>query len=143
MNPFEAAFEVSERIRIPWRELTFTYARSSGTGGQNVNKTNSKAVLRWSPRGTTGVPAAVLTRFFEKFATRLTDSGELVLASDVHRDQIQNRNDCLQRLASMLRAVERPPKIRKATKPTKGSQRRRLESKRKLSEKKSNRGKID
>lgn len=142
MNPFEAAFEITDRIRIPWRELNFTYARSSGAGGQNVNKTNSKAILRWWPRETAGVPPAVIERFLARYATRLSDAGELILASDVHRDQIQNRNDCLQRLAAMLRSVARPPTIRKATKPTKSSQRRRVESKRKHSEKKSTRGKI-
>ena len=142
MNPHEAAFQVSDRIRIPWREIEFSYARSSGTGGQNVNKTNSKATLRWRPRETTGVPPMILQRFLETFANRLTEAGDLVISSDVHRDQIQNRNDCLQRLAGMLRSVERPPKVRKATKPTKSSQRRRVEGKRLQSDKKSARRRV-
>ncbi len=142
MNPSAAAFEVTDRIRIPWRELVFTYARSSGTGGQNVNKTNSKAMLRWRPRETLGVPPEILDRFIEKHRARLTEHGDLLIASDVHRDQIRNRNDCLNRLAAMLRAVERPPKTRKPTKPTRSSQRRRIEDKRKRGETKSGRGKI-
>lgn len=142
MAGFEASFEVTDRIRIPWKELRFSYVRSSGAGGQNVNKTNSKAVLRWSPRESSGLSPAVLERFLERFSTRLSESGELILASDVHRDQIQNRNDCLSRLAAMLRSVEKPPKVRRATKPTKSSQRRRVEGKRMQSEKKSMRGKV-
>lgn len=137
-------FIIDERIplSIPWRELRFSFVRSSGAGGQNVNKVSSKAVLRWHFRLSTALPEAVHHRFLEKFGSRLTEDGELVIAADTHRDQIRNKNETLKRLASMVLSVARPPKPRIATKPTKSSKRKRLDTKRMHSEKKSLRKKI-
>lgn len=135
----DAFLEVDRRIRIPLREITFTYARSSGAGGQNVNKVNSKAILRWSFAESTALPVDVRTRFASTFGSRLTEEGDLVLMADEYRDQIRNRDECLRRLSEMLRSVAHPPKPRIKTKPTAGSKRRRLKSKREHSEKKGQR----
>lgn len=129
----------AQDISIPQDELEFTYVRSSGAGGQNVNKVNSKAVLRWNPRTSRCLSEMARNRFFEKFASRLSAEGDLVLMSDRFRDQGRNAADCLDKLREMIAAVLVAPKKRRATKPTFGSKQRRLKSKREHSEKKQNR----
>lgn len=131
---------VSSRIHIPDTEFTFAYTRSSGPGGQNVNKVNSKATLRWRPASSAGMPPDVLERFLAHYASRLTLDGELVISSQRFRDQARNAQDCLDRLRAMLAAVARPPKRRKPTKPTRASVTRRLEEKRRRGSKKNDRG---
>jgi ribosome-associated protein len=126
-------------IRLAENELKFTYVRSSGPGGQNVNKVNSKAVLRWNVRSSPGVPEAVRARFINRFGSRLTEAGDLVLTSQRYRDQRRNEEDCLEKLRAMLVAVARPPKRRKKTKPTRASIERRKEQKRETSHKKQRR----
>jgi ribosome-associated protein len=134
---------VAPHIRISLEEFAFTYARSSGPGGQNVNKVNSKAVLRWNPTTSPSLPDDVRRRLLERFASRLTTGGELVLASDRFRDQRRNADDCLEKVREMLATVARPPKKRKKSKPTRASKERRLESKRRESAKKQNRRRFD
>jgi ribosome-associated protein len=126
-------------VQIPQSELNFTYARSSGAGGQNVNKVNSKAILRWSPTTSVALPPRVRERFMAQYATRLTNDGELLVTSDRFRDQGRNAADCLDKLKDMIEAVWREPKQRRATKPTFGSKMRRLSSKTQLKEKKKSR----
>ncbi|MEX2138541.1 MAG: alternative ribosome rescue aminoacyl-tRNA hydrolase ArfB [Pirellulales bacterium] len=130
---------VPPNIRLDDDELKFTYVRSSGPGGQNVNKVNSKAVLRWNVVSSPGVPDAVRARFTSRFGTRLTEAGDLVLSSQRYRDQRRNEEDCLEKLHAMLTAVARPPKRRKKTKPTRASIERRKEQKRETSHKKQGR----
>jgi ribosome-associated protein len=130
---------VSATIRIAADELVFTFARSSGAGGQNVNKVNSKAQMRWNINASPGVAAAVKQRFLASFASRVTDDGWVVIASETHRDQPRNREDCISKLRDMLVAVARPPKPRRPTRPTRGSVARRLDSKRRRGETKSGR----
>jgi ribosome-associated protein len=131
--------EIAPRIRIPQEEFEFTYARSSGPGGQNVNKVNSKAILRWNPTTSPTLPDDVRARFLSRFASRVTTGGEIVIASEQYRDQRKNVDDCLDRLRTMLLEVARPPKKRRPTKPSRASKERRLDSKRRDSAKKSNR----
>lgn len=132
--------EVTPELRIPLAELQFTYVRSSGPGGQNVNKVNSKAVMRWAVVASPSLPEGVRERFLRKYASRLTEQGELVIASQRYRDAPRNAEDCRERLRALLLAVARPPKPRKPTRPTRGAVRRRLENKRRQGEKKSQRG---
>ena len=124
------------RLRVPARELTIRFVRSSGAGGQNVNKVNTKAVLRWPASSSRALPADVRARFAERFANRLTVEGEIVLTSDRHRDQGRNVADCLAKLDAMIDAVATPPKPRKKTRPTRGAVERRLEGKRVRADKK-------
>jgi ribosome-associated protein len=130
---------ITSNIEIPDSEFEWTFARSSGPGGQNVNKVNSKAVLRWSPVTSSSLPSDVRERFVSRYASRLTVAGELILTSQRSRDQNRNVEDCLERLKEMLLAVTRKPITRRATKPTRGSHKRRLEGKRLQSGKKQNR----
>ena len=127
---------ISSRIRVPYAEFEFTYARSSGAGGQNVNKVNSKAILRWRPGESRSLPADVRERFLAAYRTRLTTTGDLVLSSEAHRDQIRNAADCVDKLRAMLEQTARAPKARKKTKPSYGSKQRRLASKKADSDKK-------
>jgi ribosome-associated protein len=130
---------VTSRIVIPASELRFSFARSSGPGGQNVNKVNSKATLHWNPSSSAALPDDVRSRFLTRFASRLTNEGDVVIVSQESRDQPKNIARCLDKLKAMLAEVLTAPKKRRATKPTKGSQRRRLEAKKQRSETKAGR----
>lgn len=131
--------EINERLSIPEEELTFTFARSGGPGGQNVNKVSSKAVLRWNLAINTTLPEEVKARLRGQERRRVTVEGELLVTAQTYRDQERNKEACRERLREMvLRALE-VPKPRKATKPTRGSKRRRLAEKRKRSETKDRR----
>jgi ribosome-associated protein len=130
---------IPPNIHVADDELKFTYVRSSGPGGQNVNKVNSKAVLRWNVAASPGVPDAVRARFLQRFAARLTEAGDLVITSQRYRDQRRNEEDCREKLQAMVTVVARPPKRRKKTKPTRASIERRKEQKRETSHKKQRR----
>ncbi len=130
---------VNQRIRIPLQEIQFTYSRSSGPGGQNVNKLNTKATLRWSVTNSPSLPDDVRQRFATRYRNRITTDGDLLLAGQRYRDAARNTNDCLQRLRAMLAAVATAPRVRKPTRPTKASVRRRLTDKRRQAEKKQRR----
>ena len=135
--------DVGGKLEIPLSEFDLHFARSSGPGGQNVNKVNSKVVLYWTVTASPSLPEAVRQRFLARYGHRLTADGVLVLGSDRFRDQKRNVDDCLDKLREMLLAVLTPPKPRKKTKPTKGSKERRLQGKRELKSKKQNRQKVD
>ena len=133
--------QVTSRIAIPDEELRFGFARSSGPGGQNVNKVASKATLHWSVASSPSLPDDVRQRFLAAFPSRITKDGDIVISSQEYRDQPKNIASCLDRLADMIRQVAVPPKKRKPTKPTKGSKVRRLANKRLRSETKRGRSK--
>jgi len=118
---------------IPEHELEFTFARSSGPGGQNVNKTETKATLRWAVASSSSLPADVRARFLRAFATRITTQGELVLSSQRHRDRLRNVDDCLEKLAAMLRKAATPPRKRRPTRPSRGAVERRITAKKRQS----------
>lgn len=114
---------------IPERELIFSFARSSGPGGQNVNKTETKAILRWDVSRSSALPDDVRARFVRAFATRITNEGELVLSSQRHRDRTRNIDDCLAKLGAMLRSVATPRRKRRPTRPGRGAIERRIAEK--------------
>lgn len=125
---------VSGAVTIPARELQFSYMRSSGPGGQNVNKVNTKVRMHWDVLQSDALPPALKDRFLRRFANRLNVSGQFVLASQRHRDQHRNVIDCRNRLRDMLQQVLEPERKRKPTRPTRGSVRRRLQNKKHRSE---------
>jgi len=131
---------INSHLEIPRREFHFTFVRSSGPGGQNVNKVASKAVLRWSPGECGSLPADVRTRLLSQCARRLNDRGELVLSSQRFRDQGKNIDDCLAKLRSLVLAAATVPKKRKKTRVPKSVREGRLQQKRVTSEKKRRRG---
>lgn len=126
-------------MNIPDAELRFTYVRSSGPGGQNVNKVASKAVCRWNMHDSPSISEAVKHRLAALFPSRVTTAGELLLTSDRFRDQKKNTEDCKEKLRSMIRSASYVPKKRVKTKPTRGSQIRREVAKKHQSAKKQSR----
>ena len=132
---------VNHRIQIPFTEFDFSFSRSGGPGGQNVNKVNSKVTLRWKVTTSPTLPNDVRERFCQRYSRRITTDGEFVMHSERYRDQGRNVADCLEKLRELLLEVAVAPKKRKPTKPTKGSQERRLKEKRAASERKSRRRK--
>ena len=135
----ERLLTVSPEVRIPRSEFEFTFVRSSGPGGQNVNKVNSKAQLRWPMRQSSSLPEGLRQRFLARYGSRLTEEGDLLIVSQRYRDQARNIDDCLDKLRQMLIEVLHPPKRRKKTKPGKGAIERRLKAKRQQTEKKQSR----
>jgi ribosome-associated protein len=130
------------RIKIPAEEYEISFSRSSGTGGQNVNKVNTKATLRWNALNSPSLSPSVLERFKEKYGKRLNEEGSLTLSSQAFRTQHLNISDVINKLHEMIESVETPPKIRKPTKPTKGSVKQRLNTKKSHGDKKKNRSKV-
>jgi ribosome-associated protein len=134
-----ASLRVNQQIAIPRGELEFSFVRSSGPGGQNVNKVASKAVLRWNVAASAAVSDEVRRRFAASFSSRINDRGELVINSQRYRDQLRNIDDCLAKLKAMLLTAAKRPTVRKKTKPTKAARQARLNDKRAASEKKQRR----
>lgn len=124
---------INDRIRIPDEELSWSFARSGGPGGQNVNKVASKAVLRWNLSVNSSLPADVKTRLQQQQRNRITTTGDLLISSERTRDQERNREDCLEKLRQMILRALTPPKPRKKTKPSRGAKERRLAEKKRRS----------
>jgi len=141
-EPGTAMLTVNDKLKIPLREFEFTFSRSSGPGGQNVNKLNTKVTLRWNIEQSPSLPEGVRGRFQEKFKRRISQQGELILTSQRFRDQGRNVGDVLEKLREMLASVATAPPARKPTKPTRAARQRRLEEKRQRSEKKQRRGTV-
>ncbi len=133
---------ISRSFQIPESEIELQYVRSSGPGGQNVNKVSSKCQLRWNAIHSPSIPAFHRERLLEKLRPRLTREGDILLSSDSYRDQGRNREECLEKLRALLLAALHVPKPRKETEPTRSSQRKRVQSKRRQSEKKGLRGRV-
>jgi ribosome-associated protein len=135
-----STFRINARLGIPRSELRFSFVRSSGPGGQNVNKVNTKAVLRWSVAKNRSLPEDVRERFLRRYANRVTERGELVMMSQRTRDQTKNQADCLERLGKLVLAVASPPRPRKKTRPPRSANEARLRDKRAVTERKRRRG---
>jgi ribosome-associated protein len=130
---------INEAITIPEGELEFSYARSGGPGGQNVNKVASKAVLRWHLAASTSLPEEVKARLARLEKKRVTTEGDMIIVSQRFRDQERNRQDCLERLREIVLRALVVPKVRRPTRPTRGSKQRRLADKRRRSARKEQR----
>jgi ribosome-associated protein len=127
---------INAQLAIPRSELRFTFVRSSGPGGQNVNKVASKAVLRWSVLDSPSISDAVRGRLMTRAGRQINDRGELLLTSQRYRDQGRNIDDCLEKLRNLILAATKVPRRRKKTRPTKASKEKRLDTKRATAEKK-------
>jgi ribosome-associated protein len=114
---------------IPDQDLQFHFVRASGPGGQNVNKVATAAQLRFDLLGTTALEPAVKARLREQAANRINTEGALLISARNHRTQEGNRREALARLQALIARACIVPKTRRATRPTFGSQQRRMESK--------------
>jgi len=121
---------VTANIAIDERELTESFVRSSGPGGQNVNKLETAVQLRYDVRHSPSLPDGVRIRLERLAGKRLTRDGVLVISAQRFRTRERNRDDALQRLLALIRDAAVPPVPRRATKPPVNSRKRRLENKR-------------
>ncbi len=125
-----AMIRITETIEIDEKEIEESFIRSSGPGGQNVNKVASAVQLRFDVRRSPALPNSIAVRLMKLAGKRMTKEGVLVLTADRFRTQEMNRSDALERLSEMVReAALPPPPPRRATKPTKASKERRLTAK--------------
>lgn len=124
-------------------ELSFQTSRSSGPGGQNVNKVNSRVELRFDLVHSTILTEAQKVVLRSKLANRLTVEGVLVLTSQEDRSQLRNKELVVARFYALLAEALKPKKRRRATRPTRASVEKRIHAKKQRSERKSSRGKID
>jgi ribosome-associated protein len=120
---------VTENISIDESELSEDFVRSSGPGGQNVNKLSTAVQLRFDVRRSPSLPNDVAIRLFRIAGQRMTKDGVLVITAQRHRTQERNRADARERLIAMIREAASPPTPRRPTKPPRASRRERLESK--------------
>jgi len=139
----EEGLRIGEQVVIPEEDLSWTAVRSSGPGGQNVNKVSSKVELRFDLAHTTALPEEAKARLRLLAGRRLDKEGRLVVVSQATRDQQRNLEDARAKLSALVLASLQEPKPRRATCPSRRAQRRRLEDKRRQGEKKRARGKAE
>jgi len=133
---------VSGELTVPAWELSEAFVRASGPGGQNVNKVSSAVQLTWNVEASS-LPPEVKARFAKLYASRITNDGRMIVEASEHRSQPLNREAARKRLAQMILKASIRPKRRVATRPTAGSVRRRIASKKRRGEIKSLRGSVE
>jgi ribosome-associated protein len=136
------ALEVTPGVVIPDNDLSFAFVRASGPGGQNVNKVSSAVQLRFDMRGSTALSDAVKSRLRALAGRRVTDDGAILIIARNQRSQDQNRREALERLADLIERALVVPKTRRATKPTRASRERRLDTKSRQQQTKRRRNKV-
>jgi len=131
-----SAVDLGAGAWVPRDELRWAFSRSSGPGGQNVNKVNTRAELRLRPESIRGLDDQALLRLRSLAARRLDAQGDMVVLRDDSRSQLDNREGCIELIRTLVAQARVVPRRRRKTKPTKGSQERRLEGKRHEGDKK-------
>lgn len=121
--------KINERISIAEWELSESFVRASGPGGQHVNKTSSAVELRFEAERSPNLPDDVKRRLRSLAGRRWSKEGALIITAEEHRSQLLNREAAMQKLIELINKACERPKRRIATKPTRGSQRRRMDAK--------------
>lgn len=132
---------INDQLTIPAGELLITASRSSGPGGQHVNKTDTRIQVRWNVNDSAVLSDNQRRLLRRNLSTRLTESGDLLIACDTNRSQRRNREEALQRMAALVREALIPPKPRKKTKPSRAMKEKRLQEKKQRGQVKKGRGK--
>ena len=129
----EAVIEITDELAIPENEITYTASRSSGPGGQHVNKVSSRVTLRFDVAASSSLTEAQKQRIMTRLATRLSQDGVLRIVAQQQRSQAANRDAALTRFVALLRAALTPETPRRPTKPAKEAIERRLTEKKRRS----------
>lgn len=138
-EPPATAIELGGGAWVARGDIDWNFSRSSGPGGQNVNKVNTRAELRVRPEALRGMHPAAVQRLRTQAGGRLTAAGEIIIVADETRSQVDNREAGLERLRDLVAHAQVIPKTRKKTKPSRGSKERRLEGKKREAKRKSDR----
>ena len=131
---------ITPHISLDETELVMEFVRSSGPGGQNVNKVATAVQLRFDLQNSPSLPEDVRSRAVAMAGKQVTDDGVLIIQARKYRTQMRNRQLAIERLVELLQRAAKPPKKRRKTRPTLASKTKRLESKRQRSETKRGRG---
>lgn len=127
---------------VPYHELSFETARSSGAGGQHVNRTESAVALRWNVRESLSISEEARAKILARLRNWITVEGEILIKSQEHRSQKQNKDACVEKLVALVEKAFVEQRKRVKTKPTRSSQRKRIEAKKKHGEIKQTRQKV-